>query len=63
MVYKLDANCLNMIHPSIIGLCCVCQVIEDVFMYPFRVCHEAKKALVRSVSLSGYSACEPHLKT
>lgn len=63
MVYKLDANCLKMIHPSIIALCVCCQVVEDLFMYPFRQCRSVKEAIRHSVSMSGYSACEPHLKT
>ncbi len=50
-----------MIHPSIIGLCVVCQVIEDMLMYPFRQCKSLKDSCIHSVSMSGYSAQDPYM--
>ena len=50
-----------MIHPSIIGLCVVAQVIQDIIMYPFSVCRAAKDAIRQSVSVSGYSAVDPEM--
>lgn len=50
-----------MIHPSILGLCVVCQVVEDVIMYPFRVCSAAKDVIRHSISMGGYSAQDPYM--
>jgi len=50
-----------MIHPSILGLCVVCQVVEDILMYPFNACRAAKDAIRHSISMAGYSAQDPYM--
>ena len=47
-----------MIHPSIIALCVVCQVVQDILMYPVVCCRTAKQAIRSYVSMSGYSAID-----
>ena len=51
-----------MIHPSIIAICIIAQVVEDVILYPFKACYAAKAivtdALRHSVSISGYTATD-----
>ena len=51
-----------MIHPSIVAICIVSQLIENVIMFPFKACRAAKAsvadAIRQSVSISGYSATE-----
>lgn len=47
-----------MIHPSVLTLSAICQVVQDIIMYPVVFCRTAKQALRKSVSMSGYSGID-----